>query len=89
MNKEINEKIKIFFDELKNNYNENSNYFKDVIDKNKKNPLYCPEFIIISEWIIYSIILFFIISIIWLIYDVIRIVYIYTYYKTYYIFKDN
>jgi len=75
--------------ELTKYYNDNKKFFDEVIKKNNQNPIYCQEYKSVSNFIIYILILFFIISVIWLFYEIFRIIYLYIIKTIYYVNLKN
>lgn len=79
----------LLFVEITKYYNDNKKFFDEVIKKNNVNPIYCREYKSVSNFIIYILILFFIISVIWLFYEIFRIIYLYIIKTIYYVNLKN
>lgn len=82
--KVINPLIKI----LNNYYDEKADFFKVVIDKVKDKPIFCDNKKF-SEYGIYILIIFFVITVLWLLYDLFMNVYKYFQLSIFFYFKQN
>jgi hypothetical protein len=81
--------LKYLMNSLMEYYKDKAEFFKNVLEKNKEEKLFCKNFEQISQFVLYGLWIFLIISLIWVFYEVFLNVYKYFKMNAYLYFKEN